>query len=619
MPYPDRLTQNIKTTNARIIDLLDKKLEKYSSGDVLYEEMPVGIKEFIESPDFLDWDTIIFPGIKKLLIDFFQFGPDGWLKYDEAVVIAGLGSGKSEFAAIATTYIVYRLLCFRSPQSYFRDTLNLGSVSPESTLQIVGCAPSGDQARKIIFGFISNHVASCPWFQKRNWMPDKDVKSELRFPKNIVVSPGSSSAKPVLGGTLIMTLFDEASFFEKTSEHDDMEDLYKQLGGRMRSRFKNDLTGRNYSVSILISSANTMDDYIEDRFNENKKRDSGFAERLTFWEAKSQMFQGCDFFDYSVTDVAGNLLEILKVPTVYKKNIEENPVAFLRDIAGRPSAARKPLFSDFTKVLDSISTDIVNPAPEIGWEDGGYKSPSPFTPMDLLQVLEKANFRERNAQGKKYVVGIDLAKGAKDRLGFALAHVDKIMTDLRFIDGKPVSVNLPIAQLDLISRFVAPAGAEISFEDVRKLINTLRDEWRFDITLIASDSFQSIDFKQIMMNNGYDFIVHSTDTDRAPYETFWELVTNKRLIWYRFEPLLYELQRIEDLGGRFEHSVSAGKDCVDAATLSLYFVSGKDVIHRKVDSAIRKRAIGGIIGQGVAGGGMSSPGSFINPGSLIGR
>jgi len=66
-----------KKMTGSIVDIFDRELEKCSSGDSLYEEFPVGITEFIDSPDFLDQKSTIWPGVKDILVDFFQFEPDG--------------------------------------------------------------------------------------------------------------------------------------------------------------------------------------------------------------------------------------------------------------------------------------------------------------------------------------------------------------------------------------------------------------------------------------------------------------------------------------------------------------------------------------------------------------
>jgi hypothetical protein len=598
-----------KKTSISILDIFDREVAKCDTGDNLYEEFPVNIAEFIDSPDFLDQKKTIWPGIRDILIDFFQFEPDGWLKYNSGVVIAGLGAGKSKFVSIAITYLVYRLLCLRSPQLYFRETLKLESIEATSTIQIVNFAPSADQARRVVFDYISSDVGNCAWFIKKGYAPDSNVTSELRFPKNVTITPGSSSAKPALGLHLLITVFDEMSFFDKTRETDYAKELYQLLTGRMRSRFSQ-LDGRARWLFLGITSAQTADDYSEELFKDSKNTEYGFARRLTFWEAKRHLFADCASFDYKVTDVAGNLIEVIKVPEVYRDELERNPVLFLRDVAGRPSLAVHPFFTDFSKVLSSIDETFINPVPEKGWESGGYLKPLSFLPTDLLQILKEIQFQNKVVSGAKYIISLDLAKGVRDKLGFGMSHLDSYKRESRFDkDGKAFLAELPIVVLDLIVRFVALPGTEISFADVRELIFMLKKTFGFDIKLIVSDSFESLDFKQIMLAAGYDFLVYSADTHREVYDNFSELISDKRIIWYRHEPLLYEAQRVEDLGARIDHPRNSGKDLLDAACLATYFASGgkkmEELTGTRVTAATTRRGKGAL-STGLGGGGAAA-------------
>ncbi|MFA5759978.1 MAG: hypothetical protein WC942_11575, partial [Clostridia bacterium] len=314
-----KTSRNIYTD---LSSLVDKKIEKYKTGDELYEEFPVDILTFVTSPDFLDWDEFLYPGIREILEDFLVFEGD-WLKYREGIVVAGMGTGKSRWSALVLTYLVYRLLCFRTPQKFFQKP-------EEDTIQLVNCAPSGDQANKVVFAYISDSVNSCKWFKDRGYLPNPRVESELQFPKGIYVTPGSSSAKPVLGKNLLVAIIDEMALFDVTRERDEAQVLFEQFEGRMKSRFPNEY------VIIGISTAETDDSFIENRFKvckgEPLKR---FAKRLAFWESRPNLFSG-KFFSYKVSDVAGKEIETLQVPIELKKELETNTTKFLRDVAGRP-------------------------------------------------------------------------------------------------------------------------------------------------------------------------------------------------------------------------------------------------------------------------------------------
>jgi len=580
MGNKERLFQNIEELAKTILD-------KYSGGDEIWEEIPVDIETFVCSDDYLGWKDSIYPGILNLLKEALQRGEDGWLKYNECIIIAGQGCGKSQFSAIAVLYIVYLLLCMRNPQKFF-------NLAEGSRIQLINCAPSEDQAFKVVFGYITNHVNNCEWFKRKNYLPDPNVKSELRFPKGIYVTPGSSSAKPALGHNLLVTVFDEMTSFDKTATSDSAKELYDQLWGRMHRRF----WGKE--LFIGISTAGTEDDFIEERFKECERDPKKYCKRMTIWESKPFLFKG-EFFDYDVKDVGGNVVKTIKIPIELKSELERNPVAFLRDVCGIPSLARSPFIKDFSNVLGTISLTKVNPLPEIGWEENGYNNPLPFSPIDAFNRLKAINFG--GERGYEYVIGLDLSKGARDKCGFAMVHRKGDKSVIRFDkEGKPYTVDLPVIELDLITRFVVKPEQELNFGEIRELIFALKNEMGFDIKLIVSDSYESIDFKQIMLQSGFDFVVFGTDAHRETYDTFLEAVLDGRFIWFKHDPLLYELQRLEDLVKKIDHPPTSGKDLADALVLAVYFASGRKFLKGKVVESIPRRNITPVLSTGLGSG-----------------
>jgi hypothetical protein len=571
------------------VDKFKKAYESYASGDEIYEEVPVDITEFIESPDYLNWDKYLYGGIKKLLQDFFVFEND-WLKYREGIVIAGMGSGKSRWVSIGLTYILYRLLCLRSPQEFFKKP-------PKDRLQIVNCSPSADQAKQVVFSYINELVRDCKWFIKKGYLPEPRVTSELRMPKGIYITPGSSSAKPILGRNLLVAVLDEMALFDVTRERDDAQDLYSSFEGRMKSRFPDEY------LFFGVSTATTDEAYIEQRFllceQEPKTR---FASRLPFWVARPELFRNTETFEYTITDTSGKAVADLKIPVTYKKDIDEQPIKTLRDVAGYPSVAMSPLFKDFTKIFQTV-INTHDKFPEIGWDDKGYKQPLPFTASSLLTLLKK-DTSLTPVHGVEYVFSLDLAKGAKDRVGVSLMHLDRWKEVISWdTTGRKIVTKYPVVELDLIRRLVAAADTEIDFEDIRSVIYYLRDERGFNITRVVSDSYQSLEMKQALSKLGYEFIQYSTDLHREVYDSLVEALYDSRVIWYNHPPLIYELMRLEDLGDKVDHQKTAGKDLADAMALGAYFAGGgKEFMRSMVEKKVGRLPTGRTT-HGLASGG----------------
>src|SRR3972149_5226088 len=82
-----------------------------------YETRPLTMREFLENPNFVPPQDAPRPYNKQLLIDIFdsyrnenEFENLG--RYEEAMYIAGIGSGKSYFSSMSIVYCIYRLLFF---------------------------------------------------------------------------------------------------------------------------------------------------------------------------------------------------------------------------------------------------------------------------------------------------------------------------------------------------------------------------------------------------------------------------------------------------------------------------------------------------------------------------
>ena len=401
------------------------------------------------------------------------------------------------------------------------------------------------------------------------------------------ITPGSSTARTIIGSNLLVAVVDEMAFFDRTKEHDQAEELYTTLSGRMKSRF-----GLQY-LFIGVSSAQYIDDFIEELFKKNQLNERGYVKRRAVWEAKPvSAYQG-QKFPFNVIGSDGTVVETLEVPVEYETEFKLNPSLALRDLAARPSLTIQPFLKEFDKVLISINKARVNPLPECV---DAYGNPEPISP---LQAYLRLPDWFKGKEDVKYVIGLDLAKGVKDKCGFALVRLDRYDDRVRFdAEGRQVVVKLPVVYVDLVTRFVAQPDSEIDFSEIREFIHKLNIEKGFRVHLIVSDTYQSLDFKQIMLSMGYRFEEFSVDSHRIAYDTFQSLVYDSRLDWYDHTPLLWELQRLEDQGTKVDHSRTSTKDMADALVIACYFAVGEKTIKLSGDS-LKRRSIKGATARGV--------------------
>lgn len=172
---------------------------------------------------------------------------ENFMLYDGTIVH---NSGKTYLGAIAQSYIFYKLCCLRDPRKY----LYKGYDKP---ISLVNCAPSANKAQKLVYQAIRENVIKCEFFKKFNLViQSKEIK---KYNSNngleLNIFSGSSTPNSVIGLNVFSAIIDESCFFEKSSEKDYFEDLYKGIKVRITSRF-----GDRGFVACL-SSPMTIDDY----------------------------------------------------------------------------------------------------------------------------------------------------------------------------------------------------------------------------------------------------------------------------------------------------------------------------------------------------------------------
>ena len=120
---------------------------------------------------------------------------------------------------------------------------------------------------------------------------------------------------------------------------------------------------------------------------------------------------------------------------------------------------------------------------------------------------------------------IDLAL-SKDSAGVSIGHVP----GFRHMNRGDYVETLPIIQFDMILEVRPPRGGEIEFENIRKLIYTLRDSMKVPIKWISFDQFQSRDSMQIMHQQGFMVGYQSMDIDTMAYDVTKQAFYDGRIL-----------------------------------------------------------------------------------------
>jgi hypothetical protein len=476
-----------------------------------YEERPVDVKTFIDSPLYLDAKDECWEKIKNDLADLFEGYDDvemRW-KYNEAVFDEGIGAGKSYKTSIIIVYLLYRILILKNPQKFLH-------LARGSGIYFMNMSIRADQAKKIIFEEISQRVENAQWFKMRGYLPNPDIRSELQFPKNINIIPGNSKETFPLGFNLLAAVMDESAWYTETETHDVAEEMFNALNNRIKSRFG--VKG----MIVMISSPRYVDDFIEKKMEEAETNSNIFARRRTSWESKPK-----SFFSGDTVEIYG-----FTIPKEYETDALRNFDKFRRDCMAVPSLALEPYFKEYELLEKAIDPQIANP----------------FNPEGLI----KKEFRGK--PGYTYYMHIDLSL-TTDATGIAMCHRegDKII-------------------VDLIMKIKAPDGREIDLSAIKGIVLELRARG-FSIGKCTYDQFQSASSIQELNKMGINAERLSIDKDLSCYETLKDGIRAGKVKYYRNDDFIYELKRLELIKGKkVDHPQGQGgsKDLADAVSGAVY-------------------------------------------------
>lgn len=326
----------------RNVDTKQLELTKWLLENPEFKEKPVPIKEFIEDSSYLNLKGKVFPRIQEILMEIFSGDIRNlYVKYDEVVFCAGIGSGKSFMSSIAISYMTYCVGCLHDPATYF-------GKAPGTNIYFMNMSVSEKSAKKVLFGEISSRINGSKWFRER-FMYDKNVSSELRFPNLISIIPGNSSDTFFEGFNILGGVIDEADSHVKTDDKDMAEVGYDAIKSRIKSRF-----GSKGTI-FIIGSPKTTDGFIMTRLKEAEGMTKTFAVRIPIWEAHPPSEYCGETFHFKK-----GLIE-LDIPIEYQDDFRRNPEKSLRDLAAIPSYSAEPFFAFPEKVTEGWNPDAYVP------------------------------------------------------------------------------------------------------------------------------------------------------------------------------------------------------------------------------------------------------------------
>lgn len=527
--------------------------------------LPVSIKVFIESDEYLGMEGQIYPAVMQALEEI----NSGW--YQEAILTGAIGTGKTTIALITTIYQLYVLSCYRDPHRLF-------GLDSSSEILFVFQSITATLAKSVDYARFKTMVERSPYF--REFFPfDRTILSELRFPNRIIVKPVSGSDTAAIGQNVFGGVIDEMNFMAVVQKSKSMGAengvynqamaLYNSIARRRKSRFMK--KGRLPGVLCLVSSKRYPGQFTDLKQEERDRevarlgRSTIYVYDRTTWDVKPDGTFSGDWFRVFVGDETRkprilsedesipleNMSLVIDVPEEYRKEFEQDIMNALRDIAGVSTLAKHPFILEAEAIGASMK-----------------RTESVFNLSEVDFVYTKATIYPNRIHKPSLprFIHMDLALTG-DAAGMAIGTV----TGFRSVDRGDTIEMLPEIWIDGVLRVVPPRNGEIQLFKLREIIYALK-KLGMNVRWITCDTYQSVDMLQILRQNGYTVGFRSVDTSIDPYNITKAALYDGRIDQPKHHVLARELASLErDVKkNRVDHPVSGSKDCADALAGVVY-------------------------------------------------
>jgi len=521
--------------------------------DNVFEENPVDVKTFVESPEYLGQPSLseiqynIVEAMsqiyyKKDLEDLMgtNLGSAYYDKYtkNEIILQLGKGSGKDFTSTVGCAYLVYKLLCLKDPSRYF------GKPSGDA-IDIINVAINAQQAKNVFFKGFKTKIESSPWFAGKFYAKADSIE----FNKSITVYSGHSERESHEGLNLILAVLDEISGFASevgtgNEQGKTAENIYKAFRGSVDSRFP------DLGKVALLSFPRYVGDFISKRYDdviaekETIEKHHKFIINPTLPEdTPDNTFEISWDEDYIKSYKFPGVLA-LKKPTWEvnpTRNIEDFKLSFFTDLGDAMMRfACKPTYSSdaFFKQRDKLEKcmSLRNPI------DNSKKFDSSFQPDP----------------DKVYYVHADLAQ-KHDKCAVAIAHVDKWVSLQVLKDYEQVA---PIVIVDAVAWWEPRTEGPVNLSDVKNWIINLRRQG-FNIGLVSFDRWQSFDIQNELKSVGIK--TETISVGKKHYEDLAMLVYEERVAMPMIPLLLDEMGELKIINDKkVDHPRKKSKDLADA-------------------------------------------------------
>lgn len=463
-------------------------------------------------------------------------------------------SGKDFVVSCLMIWAMHVLLCLKDPAVY------LGQA-PGENIDVPIVAYSRDQATTVLLFKIKQRLKACGWFRRAiasltDIDPDRYLKDgggfvgaeSILFPGNLRLwsLPATDAAE---GKNPIIWCADEIAAFSSPVRMNQAAHIHKILRTSARTRFQDRWRG------FIISYPRHKGDYLYKTYLRaiaGELPDMYAVKRAT-WEVNLSVTRESLEADYSNPEEARTAYEC--EPPQQVDAYFRSPELLLLNASGAPlEVLRAHLDGVPDEQLEAIANRGQNPIVEVD------KHGDPLLDRRGFPKLARWFRGQRNRAGDEYEYYVHLDPGLSgDSFGFAMGHLHQLpdggiqpTIDLAFRwTGQMFSEFGEIYRQawfpDTLEQRQTVTAREVDFRTVREFLFFLRQARGFNIALVTTDNWNSVENIQELRQR--DFLVSVRVVNKEDYDEFKALVYNAQLRFYGWRILIEESLKLQIING----------------------------------------------------------------------
>lgn len=269
-----------------------------------FEQLP--LSKLLDDPYYLGIGGDLFPEHRRDIEQLWEARKTHGTH--TAVFEEGIGSGKTFKFSTIMWLEVTEVITKVNPLKYY------GLGEKGQGIAFICMSRNATLAKEVTFRTVLPFF-DCPFYREYfppqvNFTKIEETRrfpSRLRFPKNIVVFPGTGSALSAIGYNVFGGCIDEANYLELVDnskramtgrKYDAAEEVYNAIMARMRSRFLKD--GKVPGLLVMMSNPRSTNDFLERIAIRARTDPHVFFRRRCTWQAHPKSRYSGKTFRYDV-------------------------------------------------------------------------------------------------------------------------------------------------------------------------------------------------------------------------------------------------------------------------------------------------------------------------------